>query len=120
MPRPLLLDNDSSTTAVVEGLRRAGWDILTARAAGLHTLTDDALLTEALALGRVVYTANLEDFARIHAGWMRDGRAHAGIIARTDQRTPVGLQLRCLERIDLSFSQTDLANQFVYLENFRP
>ncbi len=41
---------------------------------------DEELLAHATASGRLLVTANVRDFAAIHASWGSRGRSHAGLI----------------------------------------
>jgi len=66
---------------VVAELRRLGHDVLTAFEDGRsnRAIPDDAVLTRAHKLDRVLLTINRSDFRRLHA----KGHAHAGIVICT-------------------------------------
>ena len=82
-PIKLYLD-EQIPSAVRDGLRRRGVDVLTTQEASMRGATDEELLTHASSQGRVVLTQDA-DFLRLHAG----GTRHSGIIYAS-QQTPVG------------------------------
>jgi len=85
---PVYLD-ECVDRLVVEGLRQRGFDVLTALEAGRGEDPDDAQLTYATGLDRVLLSYNRTDFRRLHATYLRLGRAHGGIIL-IPQAPPVG------------------------------
>ncbi|WP_197526621.1 DUF5615 family PIN-like protein [Botrimarina colliarenosi] len=66
-------------SAVSEGLRRLGHDVLTAQADGADRLTDDALLDRATELGRMLFTQD-DDLLRIAAGRQSSGQTFTGVL----------------------------------------
>ncbi|MGI8925684.1 MAG: DUF5615 family PIN-like protein [Tepidiformaceae bacterium] len=88
----LYLDEDALDRHLIQALRSFGIDVLTAHEAGRLGCTDAEQLEFATSLGRVLYTFNVVDYARLHAEWLRAGHAHAGLILIHDQRMPVGEQ----------------------------
>jgi predicted nuclease of predicted toxin-antitoxin system len=67
---------------VVEELRRAGHDVVTAQEDGRTSTPDPDILARAHSLGRAVLTYNRRDFERLH----RQGAAHSGILSATHDR----------------------------------
>jgi hypothetical protein len=116
----LYMDQDSLNDAVVNALRAAGIDVVTAEESGRQRAPDDEQLSFSTASGRVIYTANRGDFARIHKAWMEEGRAHAGIITRSHQAMKIGDQVRALRRICAAFDPATAVNLFEYLEAWVP
>ena len=57
---------------------------------------DEEQLAFATSMGRVIYTANRGDFARLHSRWLAEGRHHTGIIVRARQQIGVRWQIRAL------------------------
>lgn len=92
---------------------------MTASEANLLGRSDRDQLEYARANGHIVYTANMADFARLHAAAMRAGEWHPGIIVRTWQLMPVGQQLRAVLAIDELETPTSLQNRLLYLEEYR-
>lgn len=62
-------------SAIVDGLRRRGIDVLTTREAGMRGSSDAAQLARAQADGRVMVSQD-DDFLRLHA----QGTKHSGIV----------------------------------------
>lgn len=76
----LLLD-EMLDAMIAEGLRQRGHDVQAVQEhAELLGKKDPELLREALALGRVLVTDNVQDFARLHQQFIALGEDHAGII----------------------------------------
>jgi predicted nuclease of predicted toxin-antitoxin system len=73
----LLVDEDSQAKTLVRLLLAAGHDVLTARDAGLNSLTDTEVLARAISEERALLTRNCGDFLALH---QQDG-AHHGILA---------------------------------------
>ncbi|MEX0783854.1 MAG: DUF5615 family PIN-like protein [Dehalococcoidia bacterium] len=93
----LYCDEDSMSRRLVVAWRAAGREIWTTREAGQLEATDEQQLTFATERGWIVYTCNVDDFARISAGWLRTGREHSGIVVLNEQQLDVNLQIRALE-----------------------
>lgn len=98
-PSPLYCDHDSSDEDLVAQLRSLGIDVVTALEANNRYATDLEQLEFATLHGRAIYTANKGHFANLHAEWMREGRHHAGILVRRNQKADVGTQLRSLSAV---------------------
>jgi hypothetical protein len=115
---PLFLDEDSMDRALVGGLRAQGIDVVTVLEAGRLGLPDDEQLSFATSQGRAIYTSNVGDFARIHAGWLRTGRHHAGLILLSDQRTDVGTQIAALTRLAAELTPEAAADRMEFLRHW--
>ncbi len=114
----LYIDHDSSGRSAVPELRRRGLEVLTTLEAGNARFSDSEQLEFATRNGWTIYTANVGDFARLHGLWLSRGRSHPGIVARFNQKMPVGEQLRRLLNISANIEQADMANQFIYLDTW--
>ncbi len=112
---PLYSDHESSADALLEQLPRYGVDAVAAKDFGNERLSDEAQLAFATGLGRAVYTANAPDFSRLYTEWMRAGRHHAGIIIRTEQRNPIGAQIRALLRVLEEYESTGLSDRLLWV-----
>lgn len=76
----LLLDEMLDAT-IAERLRQRGHDVQAVQEnPELLGKKDPELLREALAVGRVLVTDNVQDFARLHQQCIASGEDHAGII----------------------------------------
>lgn len=116
-PIRLYLDEDSMGRALVQALRSRAVDVLTAKEAG-HIHTPDAEhLAYAAAVGRVIFTFNVRDFARLHKESLIAGQSHAGIIV-SDQ-LPVGVLTRRLLKLLASKSAVAMQGQLVFLGDWR-
>lgn len=85
-----LCTDEHVAPAVVNGLRRRGVDVLTAREAGILGAPDEEHLTLAVSQERVVFSQD-DDFLRMHAR----GLHHRGIIYAR-QQTPTGQLIRAI------------------------
>ncbi len=78
-PQRLLLDEMLSGEIAAQ-LRSRGHDVLAVvDDAALVGMPDEELLGYATSVGRCVVTANVRDFAALHATWSSHARSHAGI-----------------------------------------
>jgi hypothetical protein len=111
-------DEDSLDRAVVRALRRQGVDILTAGEAGMIRRPDGDQFALAIEAGRVLYTANVADFARIHARHLADGGSHPGVVVRTWQLMPVGVQIGALAALNAARSHSEVRDRLLYLSDF--
>jgi predicted nuclease of predicted toxin-antitoxin system len=95
--------------AIVAGLRRRGFDVLSAREAQMLSAADEHHLAFALSQQRVLFTQD-SDFIRLHQA----GVSHAGIVY-VRQRTGVGDIIRGLTLIATVMSLEDMSNHIEYL-----
>jgi hypothetical protein len=109
------LDEDSLDWDLVCGLESKGIDVLTAASASRLGLPDEEQLTFAAGQGRVLYTRNLKDFARLHARWLQAGKHHAGIIVLVRQMAPIGVQVRALSRMAEAMSSEVMRDRLEFL-----
>lgn len=79
---------------------------------------DEEHLEFATSQSRVLYSANVRDYARIHKQWMVVGTSHAGIVVCNTQFWSVGEQIRRLVLVSSSLSAEDVANSIVHLSGF--
>lgn len=90
----LYVDEDASETAVVEGLRGRGFDVLTTLEAGNAGANDAEQLEFATQSDRCIYTFNVGDFARLHQTFLQQQKEHAGIVVIPEQRYSIGEKIR--------------------------
>jgi hypothetical protein len=112
----LYLDEDVDV-ALAAALRRRGVDALTTQEAGNVQQRDEEQPAFAAPIGRVFFTHNSRDFARLHCEMLRDGRTHAGIVL-SDQ-LPLGVLLRRLSRLSFELTQEEMANRLEFLGTWR-
>jgi hypothetical protein len=112
---PLYFDHDSEDVAVISALRLAGLDVLTSSDVGNERAPDDQQLKYASENGRLIYTANTRDYARLHRDLLARGGSHAGIAARVRQATPIGAQIAGLLHICTQLPEEQVRNQMFYI-----
>jgi predicted nuclease of predicted toxin-antitoxin system len=112
----LYLDEDVDV-ALASALRQRGIDVLTTQEAGKRQQTDEAQLEYAVQAGRVFFTHNRGDFARLHGQRVKEGRSHAGVIV-SDQ-LPLGILLRRLSRLCFSLTQEEMIGRLEFLGGWR-
>lgn len=113
----LYLDEDSQSGAIAAALRQAGHDVLTTAEAGRMQADDAGQLEFAASEARAILTANRGDFARHHAEYLRNGRAHAGILIREQAWSP-GLLVRLIAAVDVAYAVSALDNVLEYLSSW--
>ena len=88
MSFPLYLD-ENMNPAVARLLTREGFDVMTARDAGLSQqgIPDEVHLEFAASHGRALLTHDLDDYGFLLEDWFAAGREHSGIIV-TPQLIP--------------------------------
>jgi hypothetical protein len=112
---PLYMDHHVPS-AVTEGLRRRGVDVLTAFEDGRAEASDEAILECATAQGRSVFTHD-EDFLAIAARWQEAARQFAGIVFASQGSMTIGETIEWLELIAKASEPEHMLNgiQFVPL-----
>ncbi len=96
-------------SAVSQGLRRRGVDVLTTQEAGLLSVSDEEHLKFAAEAGCVIFTQDA-DFLRLHAA----GFSHHGIVY-APQQTPISNIVRGLMLIFDLYSLEDMINHVEFL-----
>lgn len=96
-------------TAVTDGLRRRGVDVLTAQEAGMLQGEDIHHLAFASGQGRVIFTQDA-DFLRLHAA----GRTHAGIVY-APQQSGVGSLVRNLVLVHDVLSAEEMTDHVEFI-----
>ena len=77
--RPRLYLNHDVSSSAAEALRREGYEVVAAQELGMEKASDEEHLVRAAAEGRVLVSFNTRDYPRLHAEFLKQGRAHAGI-----------------------------------------
>lgn len=113
----LYFDEDSMRRGIVRALRARHFDVVTAFEAQLIKIPDDKHLAYAATQGRVLFTFNRGDFARLHKAYLRKGRQHAGIILSNQLET--GVIVRRLLKLLSAKSAADMQNWLEFLGNWR-
>lgn len=111
----LYVDEDASEQGVIDGLARLGVDVLTAKDADNLQASDEVQLDFAAERGRVLYSLNACDFARLHADYLRQGYRHAGILLIPRQRYGVREKIRRLRALLEITSAEEIMDQLFFL-----
>ncbi len=103
--KPKLLLDEMLSGDIAEQLRGRGHDVTAVvEDSALVGTPDEELLVHATSGGRLLVTANVRDFAAIHASWSSRGRSHAGLVYIVNRVFPsdrsfVGAVVRALDDI---------------------
>lgn len=114
----LFVDEDAMASALVNGLRARGIDVLTVGGEARTKLEDDKQLEFATSQGRVLYTFNTSDFYQLHTEWLTQGKAHAGIVFAPQQRYTIGEQIRRLLKLMRMRSAEEMVGNVEFLSHF--
>ena len=101
-------------TAITEGLRRQGIDVLTSQEDGTREEDDATLLSRATDLERVLFTHDI-DFLSIAAECQQSGRSLCGVIYAHQQRISIGPLIQDLELLLTCCGADELENRVTYL-----
>ena len=101
-------------SAITEGLRRRGIDVLTSQEDGTREADDEVLLTRATGFGRLLFTQD-EDFLKLAAQWQSSQRRFRGIAYAYQIGTSIGRLVEDLELLVLCATDDELENQVTYL-----
>ena len=101
-------------SAVTEGLRRRGVDVLTSQDDGTRQLDDSALLQRATDLGRVLFTQD-DDLLAIASRWQQEGRQFAGVVYAHQLGPGIGSMIEDLELIAVCTAEDEVRNRVIYL-----
>ena len=113
MAQPLYMDVHVPS-AVTEGLRRRGVDVLTSQEDGTREADDDALLQRATELGRTLFSQD-EDLVAIASQWQQQGREFDGLIFSHQLGPGIGSVIEDLELISACSAKDELRNRVIFL-----
>ena len=113
MAEPLYMDVHVPS-AVTEGLRRRGVDVLTSQEDGTREADDEALLQRTTELGRTLFTQD-NDLLTIASQWQQKGREFAGVIFSRQLGAGIGSVIEDLELISACSAKDELRNRVIYL-----
>ena len=99
---------------IIRGLRRQRADVVTVVEAGMTGKPDSEQLTRATVDGRVLLTSD-QDFLDLHRRWMREGKAHAGIIYYSQFQVSVGACIRGVKLVLDLLSHEEMKNQLEFI-----
>lgn len=108
----LYLDEDVSVL-VAALLKARGFDVLTARDAGMLGRDDSNQLEGATSVERCIVTHNRVHFEQLHRQYVATGQEHHGIVVAA-RRTPQEIARRLAMLLN-SFAADELSNQLLYV-----
>ena len=100
--------------AITAGLRLRGVDVLTAQEDGTAEVDDDVLLDRVTALGRVIFTRDV-DFLGHARERQRTGVEFSGVVYAHQLRVSIGQCVADLELIAKVYEPEDMENRVEYL-----
>lgn len=100
--------------AITIGLRQRGIDVLRVQDDGFSQTADEVILDRAGALGRVVFTQDV-DFLAIAAERQQNGVYFVGVIYGRQQAAPIGRIIADLEIVAQIMTPEDIVNSVQYL-----
>jgi predicted nuclease of predicted toxin-antitoxin system len=101
-------------SAITDGLRQRGVDVLTVQEDGGRGATDPVVLDRATELGRVLFTRD-DDFLREATGRQRSGQPFAGVIYAHQTRVTIGRCVQDLELLAGVLDPPEMANRVEHL-----
>ena len=101
-------------SAVTQGLRLRGVDVLTCHEDGTSELDDASLLARATELGRVLFTQDA-DFLVAASEWQESGREFVGMLYGHQLQLTMGQAVRDLELAAEILERDDTRNRVEYL-----
>jgi predicted nuclease of predicted toxin-antitoxin system len=101
-------------SAITDGLRSRGVDVLTADDDGNSQLDDASLLARASELGRVLFSRD-RDLLEITDNWLREGRNFSGLVYAHQLHVLIGQAVKDLELIAKVADPKDMENRVLRL-----
>jgi Domain of unknown function (DUF5615) len=101
-------------SAITDGLRLRGVDVLTSQEDGTRELSDSDLLDRSAELNRLVFTRD-EDFLRESTYRQQRGDMFAGVVYAHPLRVSIGQCVQDLAVIALASDPEEFANRVEYL-----
>jgi hypothetical protein len=114
MPAPPALLDEDVRLGLVSALSARGFDVVSVHVVGPRSADDAKVLDRAIELDRVLVTHNADDFKVVHAGFIRAGRAHPGIICIPQRGSLLRRTLRAAMMLDWIASQPYHSRLFVW------
>jgi len=101
-------------SAITNGLRNRGVDVLTVQEDGLSAADDPVVLDRAIVLGRVVFTQDT-DFLSEGSRRQRAGETFAGVVYAHQNRASIAQCIQDLELIARVCELTEYANRVEFV-----
>jgi hypothetical protein len=101
-------------TAITEGLRRRGVDVITAHEDGAAEFDDERLLQRATQLGHVLFSQD-KDLLTLTHQWLGAGIEFSGLVYAHQLSVTIGQAVRDLELIAKALDPPDMRNHIEFL-----
>lgn len=108
--------NENVPETIARELVLRGYGVVSTHSAGNSGLSDKEQLNFAIREGRILFTFNVKDFAKIHLEYATKGLNHKGIIL--SKQMPVGMVIKALIKIILSKTEKEIENNLIWLSEF--
>ena len=106
--------DESVPVAIAEELKQRGIDALSCRDAGNYGLKDEGQFNYAYENHFVIFTHD-DDFLKLHAKYIKQGREHPGIIFAHQKEYSIGECIRRIEDIVNILSPEEMRNSIEFL-----
>jgi predicted nuclease of predicted toxin-antitoxin system len=110
----IIYADENIEEAIIQGLRRRGIDVVSARDEGFIGKDDDFHLRQAKRIGAIVLTHDV-DFLVLAHRWRTIKREHNGILYAHSQNLPIGECIRRLELVVHVLSEEGMRNHIEFL-----
>jgi predicted nuclease of predicted toxin-antitoxin system len=114
LQRIKIYTNESVQVAIAEGLKRRAMDARSCRDVGNHGLTDEQQLDYACRNSLVIFTHD-DDFLKLSAKYMAQGKKHPGIIYSHQKDYSIGECIRRIKIIVDVLSPEEMRNHIEFL-----
>lgn len=101
-------------SAITDGLRQRGVDVLTAWDDGTADWDDEDLLVRATELGRVLFSLD-EDLLVVATEWQRTGRGFAGLAYAHQLKITIGQAINDLELVAGACSPVEMRDRIEFI-----
>ena len=101
-------------SAITEGLRRRGIDVVTSQEDGTREADDEVLLTRATGFTRLLFTQD-EDLLKLAPKWQASGKPFTGIAFAHQMGASIGRLIEDLELLVLCAAEEELNSRVTYL-----
>lgn len=101
-------------SAITEGLRSKGVDVVTAYEDGAEQYDDDRLLARASELGRVLFSQD-DDLLAVAQRWIAAGKPFAGLIYGHQRALAIGRAVQDLELIAKASQPDEMQSRVQFL-----
>jgi hypothetical protein len=115
--RSLYLDDDTGVKALRPQAAQLGLVVLRSDDLGMRGASDEEHLEFATSRRMILVSCNRRDFQELHARWLEQERAHAGIIL-VNQWMPPGERIRRLLFIAAAAEDSDFVNNLEWLKDW--